>query len=102
MCLMTDGAEVQHEVLQRTLAEVAQEKGEETEETMAATPCVICLETVSEPGVAVPCQHANFDFICLLSWLEQRPNCPLCKLSPKGKWLRFFLTFIQVKAMSPP
>ena len=45
---MTDGAEIQHEVLQRTLAEVAQEKEKEKkEETMAATPCVICLETVS-------------------------------------------------------
>lgn len=88
---MTDGAEIQHEVLQRTLAEVAQEKEKEKkEETMAATPCVICLETVSEPGIAVPCQHANFDFLCLLSWLEQRPNCPLCKFSREWKWLGLF------------
>lgn len=87
---MTDCAEVQHEVLQKTLAEVAQEKREESEETMATTPCVICLETVSEPGIAVPCQHANFDFLCLLSWLEQRPNCPLCKLSREEKCLGVF------------
>lgn len=85
---MTDGAEVQHEVLQRTLAEVAQEKRKEEEEAVATTPCVICLEAVSEPGVAVPCQHANFDFLCLLSWLEQRPNCPLCKLSREEKVVR--------------
>jgi hypothetical protein len=26
----------------------------------------------------VPCNHANFDFLCLVSWLEQRRNCPLC------------------------
>lgn len=84
---MTDGVEIRHEVLQRTLAEVAQEKrekekDEEDEECVATTPCVICLEAVTESGIAIPCQHANFDFLCLLSWLEQRPNCPLCMFAP--------------------
>lgn len=83
---MTDGVEIRHEVLQRTLAEVAQEKREEKEkedESVATTPCVICLEAVTESGIAIPCQHANFDFLCLLSWLEQRPNCPLCTFAPR-------------------
>ncbi|KAB8664852.1 hypothetical protein FH972_026275 [Carpinus fangiana] len=41
--------------------------------------CVICLETISERAIAVPCNHCNFDFICLLSWLQDHPQCPLCK-----------------------
>jgi len=42
-------------------------------------PCVICLDQVSEGAVANPCRHHNFDYLCLLSWLEQQRTCPLCK-----------------------
>ena len=41
--------------------------------------CVICLDRVSEQARANPCQHKSFDYLCLLSWLEQRTTCPLCK-----------------------
>lgn len=41
--------------------------------------CVICLSTVSEWAVATPCQHSSFDFLCLVSWLQERSACPLCK-----------------------
>ena len=40
--------------------------------------CVICLEQVSERAIALPCRHENFDFLCLLSWLQERSSCPLC------------------------
>jgi hypothetical protein len=30
--------------------------------------CVICLDPVTERAVAVPCNHLNFDFLCLCSW----------------------------------
>ncbi|OCL06841.1 hypothetical protein AOQ84DRAFT_296225, partial [Glonium stellatum] len=40
--------------------------------------CVICLCPVSERAVAVPCNHCTFDFICLVSWLQERSVCPLC------------------------
>ena len=40
--------------------------------------CVICLEPVTEKAQAQPCQHSQFDFICLASWLEERSSCPLC------------------------
>ncbi|OQD77161.1 hypothetical protein PENDEC_c003G01619 [Penicillium decumbens] len=69
---MAEG-DLQREILQRTLKEVADEETE-------SDPCVICLETITEPSVAVPCHHSNFDYLCLLSWLEQQPNCPLCKV----------------------
>ena len=42
------------------------------------TTCVICLDSTSEPATALPCRHRHFDFLCLLSWLEGRPSCPLC------------------------
>ncbi|PYH75639.1 hypothetical protein BO82DRAFT_359854 [Aspergillus uvarum CBS 121591] len=71
---MSDDDGIRQAILQRTLQEVAQEESENE-----ATPCVICLEPVSEAAIAVPCKHANFDFLCLVSWLEQRRNCPLCK-----------------------
>lgn len=70
---MASDVDLQQEILTRTLREVAQEDNGND-----ANPCVICLESVTEPGVTVPCNHANFDFICLVSWLEERPNCPLC------------------------
>lgn len=41
--------------------------------------CVICLSSLTERAVAVPCNHCVFDFICLVSWLQQRATCPLCK-----------------------
>lgn len=41
--------------------------------------CVICLDTISEPCATHPCAHTHFDFLCLLSWLEQRASCPLCQ-----------------------
>lgn len=46
--------------------------------------CVICLSVVTERAVAVPCNHCTFDFICLVSWLQQRNTCPLCK-----SWIMF-------------
>ena len=39
--------------------------------------CVICLDSVSEWAVASPCHH-HFDFLCLVTWLQQRATCPLC------------------------
>lgn len=44
--------------------------------------CVICLERISERAVVVPCNHLNFDFLCLVSWLQEQPSCPLCKCAP--------------------
>lgn len=74
---MADDVDLHQEILTRTLREVAQEDDGRNND---ADPCVICLESVTEPGITVPCGHANFDFICLVSWLEQRPCCPLCML----------------------
>jgi hypothetical protein len=69
-----DDVDLRQEILQRTLREVADE-----EKDAVANPCVICLDTITEPCVAQPCHHANFDFLCLMSWLEQQQKCPLCK-----------------------
>lgn len=46
-------------------------------------PCTICLQPITERAIAVPCNHLMFDFLCLLSWLEQQPTCPLCKADVK-------------------
>jgi hypothetical protein len=40
--------------------------------------CVICLQAVSERAITVPCNHYTFDFVCLVSWLQERSTCPLC------------------------
>jgi hypothetical protein len=49
-------------------------KDDSTEDT-----CVICLSQVTERAITVPCNHYTFDFICLVSWLQERSTCPLCK-----------------------
>jgi hypothetical protein len=77
---MADEADVRHEVLQKTLKEVADEGA--NGEANDPDPCVICLDSITEPSVAIPCNHSNFDYLCLLSWLEQQPSCPLCKYLP--------------------
>ena len=40
-------------------------------------PCVICLDPLTAPCTALPCSH-KYDYICLISWLDLRPTCPLC------------------------
>ena len=47
--------------------------------TASTENCVICLSAVSERAVATPCRHSSFDFLCLISWLQERSACPLCK-----------------------
>ncbi|KAH8693945.1 RING finger domain protein [Talaromyces proteolyticus] len=71
---MADDVNLQQDILQRTLQEVAHE-----DEDDSAHPCVICLDSITEPAIAIPCKHDNFDFLCLASWLQQRRACPLCK-----------------------
>ncbi|KAK5715670.1 hypothetical protein LTR17_016739 [Elasticomyces elasticus] len=46
---------------------------------VAPDTCTICLEPISERAVASPCNHLSFDFLCLVSWLQERSTCPLCK-----------------------
>lgn len=43
-----------------------------------ADACTICLETITDRAVAVPCNHLTFDFLCLVSWLQDHSRCPLC------------------------
>lgn len=69
------------DVIKKTLQEV---------QATAATgqneldPCVICLESISEKAVAYPCKHESFDFLCLISWLQEKDTCPLCKAVVKN------------------
>jgi hypothetical protein len=71
---MAQDVSLQQKVLQKTLQEVSQDADHGD-----ANPCVICLDQVEEVAIALPCRHASFDFICLVSWLGERPACPLCK-----------------------
>lgn len=43
--------------------------------------CVICLNEIEERAVA-SCGHSSFDFLCLVSWLQERSACPLCTVAP--------------------
>lgn len=72
-----DAQEIRTRVLQNTLDEVALRPS--TSEAPPPECCVICLGDVSEPCESRPCGHHNFDYLCLVTWLEQRPTCPLCK-----------------------
>lgn len=102
-----DPDDIQAQVLQTTLAEIETSRQQQhladladgpadpldpeapVSATAAAAPladplespecCVICLDSVSDPCAALPCGHAHFDFLCIVSWLQEHPNCPLCK-----------------------
>ena len=41
--------------------------------------CIICLDLISQRATVSPCQHDQFDFVCLGTWLTQQQKCPLCK-----------------------
>ena len=60
-------------VLQHTLDEVKVTREDDQE------PCVVCLDAVEEQAKALPCGHQSFDFLCLVSWLQEQTTCPLCK-----------------------
>ncbi|KAK3321549.1 hypothetical protein B0H66DRAFT_173942 [Apodospora peruviana] len=89
---LSDVDNIQAQVFQTTLAEISTSRltnvandtsrsanGGAKGMTTAADCCVICLDTISEPCTAHPCGHVHFDFLCLLSWLQQRASCPLCQ-----------------------
>ncbi|KAK0721532.1 hypothetical protein B0T21DRAFT_395686 [Apiosordaria backusii] len=67
-----DPSDMKSQILQLTLTEIKSSDSDDN-------PCVICLETITSPSTALPCAHSNFDFLCLLSWLQEQPFCPLCK-----------------------
>lgn len=72
----SNATEVQRQVLQNTLQEATQGR-----QDALADCCVICLDPIAEPCEVQPCQHRNFDYLCVLSWLCDHPTCPLCKAS---------------------
>lgn len=40
--------------------------------------CVICLETITNKTVCIPCYH-EFCSSCILEWNLQNNTCPLCR-----------------------
>lgn len=71
--------DIQAQVLKTTLAEIETSRENPEESAESRDCCVICLDSISDPCAALPCGHTHFDFICLVSWLQEHPNCPLCK-----------------------
>ena len=69
---------VHSEVLKGTLTEI---EASSKANTKTCDACVICLDSISERAIASPCKHVSFDFLCLISWLQERPTCPLCTYS---------------------
>ncbi|KAI1333819.1 hypothetical protein F5Y15DRAFT_323247 [Xylariaceae sp. FL0016] len=72
-------SDIQAKVFRTTVSEVAVQAVTNSDSRPSEPCCVICLESITEPCVARPCNHRNFDYLCLLSWLEEQPTCPLCK-----------------------
>ncbi|KAL3426240.1 RING finger domain protein [Phlyctema vagabunda] len=71
------------QILQTTLAEVSLRRCADSTADDEENCCVICFERISEQAVAQSCQHDSFDFLCLISWLEENASCPLCKADIK-------------------
>ncbi|KAI1412725.1 hypothetical protein F5Y13DRAFT_162555 [Hypoxylon sp. FL1857] len=84
-----DATDIRSQVLQNTLAEVASSRSQAATDSPNETCCVICLDNITEVCEARPCSHRNFDYVCLLSWLEQQTKCPLCKSNIDEVWYDF-------------
>ena len=51
--------------------------------------CTLCLEPMKDPS-STTCGH-TFCFTCILDWLGEKQECPLCRqrvLSQHGRWFR--------------
>jgi hypothetical protein len=77
---LEDGDATAQLALKATLDEVSSRHNGQLEDDNC---CVICLDRISELAIAHPCKHESFDYLCLISWLEERPICPLCKADVK-------------------
>ncbi|KAF3806124.1 hypothetical protein GCG54_00004450 [Colletotrichum gloeosporioides] len=75
--------DLQSAVLQTTLQEISSRPTEPERCASADDCCVICLDQITEGCEAQPCHHRNFDYLCLVTWLEQQAACPLCKTEIK-------------------
>ncbi|KAL2144952.1 hypothetical protein VTI28DRAFT_8296 [Corynascus sepedonium] len=71
--------DIQTQVLNTTLAEIHASRPNPADSDESQDCCVVCLDSISDPCAALPCGHTHFDFLCLVSWLQEHPNCPLCK-----------------------
>ncbi|KAI1371948.1 hypothetical protein F4677DRAFT_456881 [Hypoxylon crocopeplum] len=89
MDIDSDTNDVQSKVLRNTLAEVASSRSQAATDNPNEACCVICLDSITEVCEARPCSHRNFDYLCLLSWLEQQTKCPLCKGDVDEVWYDF-------------
>ncbi|OTB00807.1 hypothetical protein M426DRAFT_324044 [Hypoxylon sp. CI-4A] len=89
MDVESDATDIQSIVLNSTLAEVASSRNPGESDSPDETCCVICLDSITEVCEARPCSHRNFDYLCLLSWLEQQTKCPLCKSNIEEVWYDF-------------
>ena len=99
-----EGLDARSKILQATLGEIsARPESDDAEDHC----CVICLERISEQAVAQPCKHGSFDFLCLISWLEEQSRCPLCKAEIKSVQYEFqddgtFKTYTSPLKKPPP
>lgn len=50
--------------------------------TSGVNNCPICLTEMENATMLSGCYHV-FCFNCILEWLRMKPECPLCKRSPK-------------------
>ncbi|GAB7352142.1 hypothetical protein MBLNU459_g2632t1 [Dothideomycetes sp. NU459] len=73
------GSDADHFTIRGAARQKAKEPAVARESDAPQDTCVICLERITERAVAAPCNHLNFDFLCLASWLQEQPSCPLCK-----------------------
>jgi hypothetical protein len=83
-----DDLDATSRILQTTLAQISSSR-QDTDGVEDEDCCVICMEAVSDKAVSQPCKHDNFDFVCLLSWLQERSTCPLCKADVKTVQYQF-------------
>ncbi|KAI1451336.1 hypothetical protein F4805DRAFT_451812 [Annulohypoxylon moriforme] len=85
----SDTIDIRTQILQNTLKEVASSRRPTEPDNPNESCCVICLDNITEVCEARPCSHRNFDYLCLLSWLEQQTKCPLCKSNIEEVWYDF-------------
>jgi hypothetical protein len=60
-------------------------------DAMLCSDCVICQERIKEPVLEPNCQNI-FCGKCLLTWLEKKETCPMCRIGVKRDCLIYIVT----------
>jgi hypothetical protein len=73
-----DSQQIAVQVPQATVGQTASQDDEDIYN------CIICHSQITQPCIADLCRHRDYDFACLVNWLQISSTCPECRAPVKS------------------